>query len=438
MTIEQDFLAFINESERPQWYRYAIRLFVASDTFSESDVEALGLALLDGTFNNDLALNADELPGSTPNAESAKTLNAIDEIFGVNALNTDTPLEFNPTGISVVFGENGAGKSGFARIIRKAVRPDAGEEILPNVFITEANKPHAKLIYTTESDEIRSWDLSDGPNRNLSSIRFFDRPHSEMYVDRENAVTFRPYVLSLLTLLSTFSVHLSEFFKREAEVRETPRPKLAGLSAAGAVKEALEGLSATTNAEDLLSSFDFGAEEKVQLDEAQRKVAELHPEARQREIKIRLTSKSRLNSLKQKFGQLDGLASSAAIEQTRAAAHQAKAKRSAANEIAASLYEDAALAGVGEATWITMWTATEGYIRQLTDRDSYLPSFATEAPCPLCHQPLGELAAQRMDNFRAFVESTASSQADQAEKAIEQRIQSIKQAPVSTLPSATW
>ena len=51
---------------------------------------------------------------------------------GVNALKTGVQIEF-ASGVTVIFGENGSGKSGFVRILKRAAGVRTGEDILHNV-----------------------------------------------------------------------------------------------------------------------------------------------------------------------------------------------------------------------------------------------------------------------------------------------------------------
>ena len=51
---------------------------------------------------------------------------------GVNALAEDQTLKFAP-GLTIVYGDNGAGKTGYIRILKQACRARGQEEILGNV-----------------------------------------------------------------------------------------------------------------------------------------------------------------------------------------------------------------------------------------------------------------------------------------------------------------
>src|SRR3546814_14642414 len=49
-------------------------------------------------------------------------LKGIANIVGVNRLLSNASLEFCPKALTVIYGRNGSGKSGFVRLLRKACR----------------------------------------------------------------------------------------------------------------------------------------------------------------------------------------------------------------------------------------------------------------------------------------------------------------------------
>ena len=61
------------------------------------------------------------------------TIKSIDSVTGVNALASRKPLEFGKKGITVVYGLNGAGKSGYIRIFKMISGAKYREDIKNNI-----------------------------------------------------------------------------------------------------------------------------------------------------------------------------------------------------------------------------------------------------------------------------------------------------------------
>jgi len=109
-------------------------------------------------------------------------------------------LSFEPTGITVIYGDNGVGKSGYARILKRACRARLVGELLPNAFDpTPTQTQSATIAYNAgnvAAPAIR-W-VNDGkPHPILSAISVFDRDSGAVHVRSENEVAFRPFGLDI-------------------------------------------------------------------------------------------------------------------------------------------------------------------------------------------------------------------------------------------------
>src|SRR6185437_14063412 len=91
---------------------------------------------------------------------------ALESIFhhkGVNALAENQTLKFS-AGLTIVYGDNGAGKTGYIRILKQACRARGQEEILGNVVLTgiAPPKPSVAIKYRVGTDAAaREWTGGD-------------------------------------------------------------------------------------------------------------------------------------------------------------------------------------------------------------------------------------------------------------------------------------
>jgi ABC-type cobalamin/Fe3+-siderophores transport system ATPase subunit len=63
-------------------------------------------------------------------AGASVSLSAIKDVRAVNNLAPEQTLSFAPNGVTIVYGDNGAGKSGYARILKRAPCPSFGSDPL--------------------------------------------------------------------------------------------------------------------------------------------------------------------------------------------------------------------------------------------------------------------------------------------------------------------
>jgi len=139
----------------PAWLGDAVRrLLLAGEqplsSQNYSEILALAKADLGLAPCPDSLVPIPPAPGMLSGAPAAKvpvTLLSIDDVRNVNIIKSGQTQPFAESGITVVYGNNGSGKSGYARILKRACQAhDKDEAILPNVFATTpAGTPTATL-----------------------------------------------------------------------------------------------------------------------------------------------------------------------------------------------------------------------------------------------------------------------------------------------------
>ena len=110
----------------PLWQRDASRrLFQKESLLDEDDLSEL-YALLKKEADIDknvvllpVPLAKEHLPAELAPGESV-TLVALRDLQNVNQIQSDRILTFAETGITVIYGGNGSGKSGYARVMKRA------------------------------------------------------------------------------------------------------------------------------------------------------------------------------------------------------------------------------------------------------------------------------------------------------------------------------
>jgi energy-coupling factor transporter ATP-binding protein EcfA2 len=116
----------------------------------------------------------------------------------VNALASDEPLTFEATGLTIIYGDNASGKSGYARLLKRIARARHQEEVLSDVFRdTALAKPTAHLIVRVGDDETSlTWPESTPPE--LQRMLFYDEACGEAYIATESDFPYRPSALFIM------------------------------------------------------------------------------------------------------------------------------------------------------------------------------------------------------------------------------------------------
>ncbi|MDP9033335.1 MAG: hypothetical protein M3O50_00885, partial [Myxococcota bacterium] len=138
----------------------------------------------------------------------------------------------------VIYGDNGAGKSGYARILKRACRARHAGKIEPNAYadaavVTRATATIAYSIGQAKEPDLK-WQDSDSPHPTLSAISVFDSDCASVHITEKNEVAFRPFGVDIPDELATVCQSVKDTLTREKKLLEESRnpifakPPLAG------------------------------------------------------------------------------------------------------------------------------------------------------------------------------------------------------------------
>ena len=137
-------------NRQDSWVRRLVGHVITSQRpFSdEQTTEFFELFLAEKGFHGSSSDIEPELP--YPRAGSAQSdplrLLSLSKVSGVNALSPGATIDFSQ-GLTILYGENGTGKTGYARILKRISAVQYPEEILPDINSTDAQTPAATIDY---------------------------------------------------------------------------------------------------------------------------------------------------------------------------------------------------------------------------------------------------------------------------------------------------
>ena len=355
----------------------------------------------------------------------AVRLLAVTEPRAVNALTRSGGVAFEPHGITLVYGENGSGKSGYARILKKVTRARHSSDVLTNVFEPPAEQS-ALLNVSLGSDEIElTWPL-DHPDY-LSRVSFYDANCAERYISTETEVAYRPTAIALLHEL----VGLSGRVKHQLEVRrrsellyKTDLPLLPeGSRAAGF----LASLSAKTTPLEIDIASEIPANADERLASLRRRINTL--ESQDLDEKRRQLSQllQGLTDLIEHITRTRDLLSDTKVAAIMQARSDLTVTREALDLASAARFESLPISGVGSQAWMSLWSAARRFSGEVAYHGREFPVLDVDGErgrCVLCHQQLSDRAAARLRAFDEFVVADAERIARQAKDTFE-RLASI-------------
>ena len=427
------------ETALPPWQRDAARrLFQQENGLTDDDFNELyGLlkaahGLPNPSNLTPTPLAAQHLPGSLQPGQ-AVVLKSMRDLTDVNRIALGQRLEFAPIGITVIYGGNGTGKSGYGRVMKRACRArDQVEKVHP-----DANDPKAqtRIPQATFDIEINGaaksvqWTAGAVPPEELSTVAVFDCHCARAYLTTEQDVAYLPYGLDVVENLA--NKVLPELTRRlDAEIAginvdTQPFAHLLGDTQVGRI---IAAISDKTDPAKIKVLGQLSEQENIRLAELDSALSEADPTAKAKQLRL---SAERLKAL---VGRIDAAViwvNDAAVGKLRSiddallTAHQAE---KAAAECLRS--GEHLLSGTGDPIWKALFDAARKFSTECAYPGKDFPYTGEGAVCPLCQAPLNDMA-ERLKRFEKYIKEDVATVAAQQRQHIEGVRTKIQQANLS-------
>ena len=395
--------------DRPAWQRDALRRLMLNVELSDDDVRdltkicksAYGLA----DQQDFVPLAADHIPGQGAGLVQVALL-SIFHHRGVNALAEGQTLKFAP-GLTVVYGDNAAGKTGYIRILKSACRARGKEEILGNVVSGAApHKPVVAIRYKVGTDRNQQEWTGEGADKSISRVSVFDTQCASVYLTEKTDVAFRPFGLDLFDKLVKACKLVR--FRLESEQRAliSGAMRIFDAPEGTAVAKLLSGLSSLTKPEAVDALARLSPEEESRLALLEKSLLDLQandPEKLARQLSLRA---GRVRTLARHLKDMETALSAGAVSAVFEARKEASRKSEEAQRLWAATFPEGLLAGTGAEHWSDMWESARRFSEELAYPGQFFPVAENGARCVLCQQDLDHAASNRLRQFEAFVVST--------------------------------
>ncbi len=202
----------------------------------------------------------------------------LDRIFNlsnVNALPGGQEIRFGPQ-LTLLYGNNGAGKSGYARALGAAGFARGERKVLPNATGVASKKETQADIEVSyvSGKKVITW--TEGKRcAELSGLYLFDGDSLTAHLTGSNPLSFTPGGLSLLTRLADLTDLVRERVRILIERHEEPHNFQAFFEGESQVKNQVANLDAQTNLGALGKLGKLTLEEQATSAALEREIAEL-------------------------------------------------------------------------------------------------------------------------------------------------------------------
>lgn len=403
--------------ERHRWLQTAAqRLIESKAPPTELELAELSKLCIGEASGTGTHAFATVVPGSLVQAAVRPQLQirGLSEVRGVNKIKDRASLSFGTSNLTVVYGANGSGKTGFSRVLKQACGSKAKENIHPNVFDKASPACEAKISVSVDNKAFElDWTLADGPLPSLRNVHVFDTKTASNYVASQNEAQYEPSRMRFVSALIKICGKVAEQLAAQKVELVKKLPLFPVAYALTASAKFFQSLRAATSKLDIDKACEYSDAHDKERIAAEGALA-------QKDIAGRLTAIGKeqvaLTQVRTTLSALQDALSDEKLKAFLTARAEATAKRKAASEVAEKVFANAPLEGVGQEIWMALWEQARSFAQAHAYPGHQFPNVDADARCVLCQQILDPEGKTRISQFEAFVIGGLEATAKAAEK----------------------
>lgn len=339
-------------------------------------------------------------------------LKEISHVANVNRLITDQVVQFNPD-ITVIFGENASGKSGYVRILKRLAATRSQEEILPDITKSIApGNPKAVIAYTIgDKDLTFNWNGETGVAP-FNRVNIFDSRALISHVDENLTYVYTPRDLSLFKLahsaIEWVRIRLESDIKKR---KPTSNPFITRFGNDTSIYTKIETLGPTTDLTELETLAQLGQEEEAQIMPLREQIESLNPQVVATKLDV---AENRRTLLVQGIELSEIIKSFNWVEYNSLVTRldKAKDKHVQATE-KAFLGEN--IPGMLTESWKKFIEAGDIFLKE----NGAMEYPAKGNPCIYCRQPLESAAVDLLEKYKAYCNNSLKTDINRIEQEIQ-------------------
>lgn len=342
------------------------------------------------------------------------TLCAVDNVTNINAIDHNSKLPFSHKGITIFYGENGSGKSGYTRILKNACYAKYVEgEILTNVYKKSITPQSAKITYIHGMTK-NEWIWKPGhANQNLVKINVYDAECGKVILEKNNQVTYKPKGAEIFDEVSNAIEKIKDNLTNLTRLATAPDTR--GTENNTPIFQWLEKINGNTKKAEVEQHLNWTETHKTSLADLNKKIEEYTSGATTKKIEttnkvIETRLPKCLEKLKTSLTTFSSNADTNIKDLETAHTELEKAHR-----LAAAIYNhEEPLAGTYSHAWKELYNAAKEYSLKLAYPGEPFTYIANDAKCVLCMTTLDAEGRARMERFDSYMSDKTKALADSA------------------------
>lgn len=331
------------------------------------------------------------------------TFEKLENIEGVNALSEGQQMLFDDR-FTLIFGANGAGKSGYVRLLKQVFHSRSKEKIQPNINEDNPKDVKASFSFKKDGTPLPLSYPTDEDNSVFEQFAVFDGDSAQKYLKEKNQFTFRPSGLNFFGKYNAAIIQLEAKLNEQKEQKDTDNNLEALFEGESVIKIFVQGVSKNTNEEQIGQYTPFSDEDRQKQEQVEKEHDELSVKVNSSKKEIEALEKvkaliqpkiSEITTLNDHFTTEKLAEYNKLITDLKAFEKQAKSE-------GVSNFSTDKLKEIGSDEWKSFITSADAFAKKQN------PDYpVNDESCLLCHQPLDENAKDLIAKYWTFIKSEA-------------------------------
>lgn len=332
-------------------------------------------------------------------------LSEIKGIKGVNALKDEQNIPISKN-ITVLYGDNGVGKSGYIRILNNAFLSRGDKSLHNNIYSTI--KPKEKSCVFKFKDSTNEYELKypdDSRNYEFSCYSVFDTFSITAHLTAENIIQFLPNGLEFFDAFSSAVTKVQELLESDIRNNNPTNDFVDFFDNDTTVKKLVDSLSGSSDIKVFQEKSKVTPEELTKLASLEKSLIDLKKVDVAKKVKGLRKIQEQLGELKEEFETLNEYFSATEIGKLKKLIHDYLHNKQLSASEGLAQFKTENIGSIGSDEWKELLIAAKAFAEIQYDDEDLYP--ADKDFCLLCHQPLSKEAKQLIEAYWKFLTSNA-------------------------------
>ena len=403
-------------SKQHFWVSDAIKTYYEKGEFSEKDIERFAETCIFEQAGKDKRVNLEALNLLQHGQRENWSICSINNVEGVNALKSGQSLVLGEDGLTVVYGDNGAGKSGYIRVLKQISNARYKEDIKGNVFKNDkiAKKCNICIIKGGNKENLLCDLNKPGEHEVLKNIDIFDTKVSKAYVETAKEASYEPWIFSLFSAVANVSSKIRNKLEEKRNVNRLFSIKIPNELSDDPQLKIFSDYSSKTKINE--KDYVWNEENEKELQELIKKCNEDALIAQIKQLKNSISSIDTIISELDKYNHFYCIDNVKQIAMLKEKWMDSLEKKNASLLLFEQQATDVDKKSVKNSAWISLWHYAKNYYENVLSENNETKYTTEGGICPLCLQKISKNSLKRIQSIDEFINGKTSEEESRCRK----------------------